>query len=165
MVYRMMKPIDRSTLKTDEDVFNAVVAFLNEQGKPSVNPTNGNCAYRGEHGTMCAVGSLIQDGEYDESYEDLTVRQIFAEANDISWFSDGSKMYRAYRFAKETDANAFFIKHMNVLVMLQSAHDTASRTYVRDCRDFVTAFNGLIEDSKCVFKDGKLVYYATNQSY
>lgn len=34
----------------------------------------GSCAYRGDNGTMCAVGCLISDKKYDESIEGRGVR-------------------------------------------------------------------------------------------
>lgn len=46
-----------------QEIFNKVVLHLNKQGVKSVNE-DGRCMYRGDNGTMCAVGCLIHDNVY-----------------------------------------------------------------------------------------------------
>lgn len=45
---------------TPQEIFDTVAVHLFKQGKQSIGEF-GNCAYKGENGSMCAVGCLIQD--------------------------------------------------------------------------------------------------------
>ena len=55
---------------TLQEVFNIVSTHLLTQGQMSLN-TNGDCAYRGENGLMCAAGILIPDEAYRPGMETL----------------------------------------------------------------------------------------------
>ena len=57
-----------SKRERDQEAFDKVVAHLLRQGKASRNSL-GQCAYRGEGGTSCAVGCLITDEEYRPDME------------------------------------------------------------------------------------------------
>ena len=57
------------SLKDPSDVFNHVIDHLRKQGTKSLHPEGGICAYRGRDETMCAVGCLIADDEYDPVWE------------------------------------------------------------------------------------------------
>jgi hypothetical protein len=58
------------SLTNPADVFNYVVGHLRKQGCQSLQEgEDGGCAYRGDGGTMCAVGCLITDDEYDPRWE------------------------------------------------------------------------------------------------
>jgi hypothetical protein len=46
------------------------------------------CAYRGEGGTMCAVGVLIADDEYNPSFEGNTVEHILGKTLPTNSFSN-----------------------------------------------------------------------------
>jgi hypothetical protein len=52
-----------------QEIFDKVAVHLFEQGKQA-NKDDGTCAYRGEAGTMCAVGCLIPDAMYVPSMDD-----------------------------------------------------------------------------------------------
>lgn len=57
-----------------QEVFNRVVKHLRQQGMRSMRirdarPGAAGCAYRGDNGTMCAVGCLIADEHYNEWFE------------------------------------------------------------------------------------------------
>lgn len=74
------------SLQTRSEIFNYVVEHLRRQGKQSVLSDNGwlvpgasTCAYRGAGETMCAVGALIADDEYDPSWECCPVEFLFDE--------------------------------------------------------------------------------------
>lgn len=56
---------------TLQEIFDTVVAHLRKQGKAAirVGPGGPGCAYRGDDGTMCAVGCLIKDEFYHEKLE------------------------------------------------------------------------------------------------
>ena len=55
-------------LKTDREVFEYVKNHLLTQNQQSAYVAG--CAYRGPQGMSCAVGCLIGDEFYDESFED-----------------------------------------------------------------------------------------------
>lgn len=55
-----------------QEIFEKMVTGLYRQGKPSVDLFNGFCKYRGDGGTKCAIGFLIDDSEYDPSLEGST---------------------------------------------------------------------------------------------
>ena len=57
------------SLTNPTDVFNYVVDHMQKQGKQSLFGGGNTCAYRGDGGTMCAVGCLMKDDEYDPSWE------------------------------------------------------------------------------------------------
>jgi len=68
------------SLTSRSDVFNHVIGHLRKQGTKSLSSVDKEmCAYRGEGGTMCAVGVLIADDEYDPSFEGNTVEHILGE--------------------------------------------------------------------------------------
>lgn len=54
-------------MNTMQEEFDAVVAHLYKQGKKAMSGKG--CAYRGENGTMCAVGCRIPDEMYDPKME------------------------------------------------------------------------------------------------
>lgn len=51
-----------------QEVLNKVYLAVRAQGAPSKSPT-GRCAYRGEGGTKCAAGHLIDDVHYTPRLE------------------------------------------------------------------------------------------------
>jgi hypothetical protein len=56
-------------------IFNQVYAHLLKQGKASVN-YDGDCMYRGDAGTSCAVGCLIPDDVYTAELERKSMRNV-----------------------------------------------------------------------------------------
>lgn len=86
-----------------QDIFNQVCAHLITQGKPALN--KGACAYRGEWGTRCAVGFLVEDEEYRSDFEGKTV--------------DGLKGHTFAKFDIEDEDTVL------LLCSLQYAHDMA----------------------------------------
>jgi hypothetical protein len=58
------------------DIFKYVVDHLRKQGCQSLVDHEGNCAYRGKGGAMCAVGVLIADDEYDPTWEGSGIDQL-----------------------------------------------------------------------------------------
>lgn len=55
-----------------QEVLNKVYLAVRAQGVPSRGPT-GMCAYRGEGGTKCAAGHLIDDMHYEPRLEGKSV--------------------------------------------------------------------------------------------
>lgn len=56
-----------STVQMRQQVFEIAAKHLIKQGVKA--KVDGACAYRGDHGTMCAVGVLIPDKYYSDSIE------------------------------------------------------------------------------------------------
>lgn len=61
-------------LLTDQEVFDKVARHLLTQGCKSIS--GGNCAYRGEGRTKCAIGCLIEDNLYDPDFEGVAVNSF-----------------------------------------------------------------------------------------
>lgn len=103
------------SLVNQSDVFNYVIAHLRAQGERSVtgfaSPGEAMCAYRGidqSEGvkeTMCAVGALIADDEYDPSWEGCPLEELIG--------------YENIPAALRTRLDA----HFGMLVDLQTFHD------------------------------------------
>ena len=77
-----MTPEENLKIKSLSDptgVFNHVVEHLQKQGAKSLHPDGGICAYRGRNETMCAVGSLIADDEYDPAWEGNSIDFLVGE--------------------------------------------------------------------------------------
>ncbi len=63
------------TLVDKKEIFDYVVNHLRQQDRPGVD-RDGDCSYRGRDDTMCAVGCLLADDEYDPSMEGEPVGEI-----------------------------------------------------------------------------------------
>ena len=70
-------------LTNPTDVFNYVVDHMQKQGKQSLFEGGDTCAYRGDGGTMCAVGCLMTDDEYDPSWENKGIT-VLVEQNMLN---------------------------------------------------------------------------------
>ena len=58
-----------------QQIFDKVVLHLLTQNTQSVTRGGNGCRYRGVNGTMCAVGCLIDDDEYDACMEQHSVQE------------------------------------------------------------------------------------------
>ena len=87
---------------TVQEMFDTVVAHLIQQGVPSVDDT-GVCMYRGPNNTKCAIGCLIPNENYDESFEGRSVFYSVVR-NSLPFHVDDPMM--------------------NLLSSLQNAHDS-----------------------------------------
>lgn len=70
------------SLTDRSEIFNYIVEHLRRQGKESKSTDHSGdqlCAYRGDGGTMCAVGCLIPDDEYRESYEGHGIHVLLSD--------------------------------------------------------------------------------------
>jgi len=76
------------TLDTKEKIFNHVARHLRSQGKRSlINPNIDACGYRGDKNTMCAVGCVISDDEYDPLFESRDAHVVLASIPRLAPFS------------------------------------------------------------------------------
>jgi hypothetical protein len=89
-------------MKSRQEIFDKVASALIAQGKPSINPENGECLYRHE-GLKCALGHLIPDKKYNEKYEDRDIYTLLQEYED--------------EFPK------WMTKYVDFLAKLQDLHD------------------------------------------
>ena len=58
---------------TNQQIFDASVSALLTQGSKSWGVERGGCAYRGDGGTKCAIGILMDDDVYDPLYDDKDI--------------------------------------------------------------------------------------------
>lgn len=97
---------------TDQEIFDKVVAHLRKQGHKSMSEKLDAftqipiCAYRAANGDMCAVGCLIENSEYKESFEGVNAMMIL----DGGYGADISLVERLY-------------PHRRLLNDLQIVHD------------------------------------------
>ncbi|OYU33258.1 hypothetical protein [Novosphingobium sp. PASSN1] len=55
--------------RTNQEIFDTCLAHLRAQGRRSVHPDLGICAYRGADNLKCAIGILIPDDKYHPGLE------------------------------------------------------------------------------------------------
>lgn len=60
---------------TCQTIFDRVARHLLTQNAKAEAP-NRSCRYRGQNGTSCAAGCLINDANYNEAFEGLTVGRL-----------------------------------------------------------------------------------------
>lgn len=87
-----------------QEIFNEVYTKLVKQGAPSIE--NGVCRYRGPNNTRCAVGWLIPDEEYQETFEAKGVVTVAREE------------------IEEGPLRKFLWENQEFLEELQKAHDS-----------------------------------------
>jgi len=59
-----------------QEIFTAVWNHFVRDGGERSSSEACSCAYRGRDGAMCAVGVLLDDGDYDEAFEGVNVVDI-----------------------------------------------------------------------------------------
>mgnify|MGYP000040963208 CR=1 FL=1 len=92
-----------------QQIFDKTASHLLKQGIQSTFEDTDRCAYRGQDGSMCAVGCLINDDAYNWYLEGTSV-------------DDCKKVQKALRNSGiefDTDGQV-----MRLLIMLQGIHDT-----------------------------------------
>lgn len=90
-----------------QEIFNKVVLHLSGMKKQSLR-TGGVCAYRGEGGSMCAVGCLISD-------------EAYASRQNMEGFTASSLAARGA--VSESIGRALERNDTELLTYLQSVHD------------------------------------------
>ena len=96
---------------TSQEVFNKVWDwFIVKKNPPSLD-SNKTCQYRGPNGARCAIGIFIDDNDYDEAFEGMSVGDILGNRSN-------SKL------------TTFISEHLSLLEELQSEHDTVAVDYL-----------------------------------
>lgn len=74
-----------------QEIFETMVKNLMKQGRKSVvgsiDSGDETCLYRGPNGSKCAIGFLIDDLEYNESFENETPNETFYTPDNIFYNS------------------------------------------------------------------------------
>jgi hypothetical protein len=92
-----------------QKLFNKIVRHIHKQGKPALNGSE--CAYRGDNGTRCAIGSVLPNKLYKKQMEGKSVNGLLEDhPNVLNHFKN---VYGITR----TDHEISFLKRM------QNAHD------------------------------------------
>ena len=66
--------MELNDITNTQDIFNyAVGKLLKQNAKSTDGIRKSYCMYRGKNETKCAVGHLIADEHYDESFEDKNI--------------------------------------------------------------------------------------------
>ncbi|MDB4431169.1 hypothetical protein N9137_02140 [Pseudomonadales bacterium] len=76
MAIMTMEQYNNFDFSDNEAVIDYVEKHLLEQGGRSID-CDGECAYRGENGTACAIGCLIPNEMYDEGIENHAYDDAF----------------------------------------------------------------------------------------
>lgn len=98
---------------TRQEIFDKVARHLLTQGQRA-ETEGGDCVYRAEDGTKCAVGCLIPDELYDPEFEGLLISHIFGD-------QAGSLPERAQE--KGRQLSRLLGDHFPLLKELQEVHD------------------------------------------
>jgi len=107
-----------------QDIFNAVREHLLAQNARSETPRD--CLYRGPHGLKCAIGVLIKDEFFDESWN--------------SMFFASKEAKRAVELSLERPLDE---EDMELLEDLQNTHDNWCVSAWKDQLDIVAERHGL----------------------
>ena len=61
--------------QTKQELFDFVIPKLREQGKQSLGASNDAeyCRYRGDDGSMCAIGLCIPEDKYSPDFEGVSI--------------------------------------------------------------------------------------------
>ena len=121
------------SLQTRSDVFNYVIDHLRRQGERSLfnralleDDSAPFCAYRGiaraegDKETMCAVGALITDDEYDPSWEGMPVEPLLEELEALAAVASLTTLPCC---SSVLELQQRLAPHRDMLVDLQYFHD------------------------------------------
>lgn len=101
-------------------ILDKVVTHLVTQRARAMTPQDEGCAYRGENGTMCAVGCLIPDDIYSPDIESLGVQGLLDYPDDHSTAEVRTHL-NALAPSVRSDALSSFLRR------LQRFHDSNNR--------------------------------------
>jgi hypothetical protein len=101
-----------------QEIYDRVRNHLLNQKKPAMSG-EGFCAYRGNEGTMCAIGCLMDDSFYSERYEGCGVKELPEEA--ISYLG-GENMLGLLHDLQEVHDNHSYLKWKSQLRAVAEKH-------------------------------------------
>lgn len=93
---------------TPQEIFDTSVSRLLKQGRGAYDISAQSCRYRTDDGLMCAVGILFNEEEMEACAD------IFGSASYL------------VSYGKRVNLRPFFEEHMDLLSVMQWAHDSAS---------------------------------------
>lgn len=137
-----------------QEVFDYIVAFLLKQGARSVGG-DGACRYRGDDGTMCAIGCLLPDETYDPWMEGLGLADFL-----LPWRQERHPDPDRFKpFSKEQkEFFALLIPHYDLLSDLQVSHDLQLDTSEEIRASWIEEFKEIAKDHNLVFDTSKEPY-------
>jgi hypothetical protein len=102
-----------NTEQTDNvRLITTVYAKLWDQGKPSINPETGDCRYRSDDGSKCAIGHVLDDEVYSFELEGVGIITILTPGT-------GPDLERAGERLREK----FPSVHSSLFCDMQAIHD------------------------------------------
>jgi len=119
-------------MKTLQDAFDHVVTSLFKQGEKSMEGDEDPhiCAYRGEGGTKCAAGHLIDDAHYSINFENARVnsRAILDAIKNSGW-PDNLEAERLYVDLQHIHDHYDFDNWYEAFVHCANAHHLTIKPY------------------------------------
>lgn len=109
----------------NQEIFNKVYTHLYKQAQPALRHSDfidgpgPACAYRGEGGTMCAVGCLIPDDVYTPEIEGVGVSRLVAAEHIV----DDAEANWLATALERSGVDVYDESTVGLLVELQGAHD------------------------------------------
>lgn len=99
-------------MKTDQEIFDTVLAHLRKQGEPALDIT-GACVYRDGNGLSCALGCLIPDSLYTPQIETAAMFHIIDDSPTVESITLGEILGKI----------GIEPRQYKLLLDLQNAHD------------------------------------------
>jgi len=114
-------------MKTPQEIFDIVATHLLKQNRRAKDGFS--CRYRGDEGTKCAVGCLIDDQHYNVDMEgcsitevkDLLNRSSIVVVEDVDYMDLSAQLIVVGLKASGVDCEAPSV--LNLLDVLQNCHD------------------------------------------
>lgn len=106
---------------TNQEAFNIMVRHLRRQHHKCFGD-NGECAYRGNDGDMCAVGVIIPNKMYDKSFEGSRILDLLTHDSyddDCMYYKLSIKAKIKIKQLKKFLSNV----DVNMLIDMQLIHD------------------------------------------
>ena len=105
---------------TAQQVFDTVREHLLSMDGPALGPDTNDCAYRGENGSRCAIGRLIDDEHYCADMEGATIDDPYPDRDeDPDAEPVGVELVWDALYASGVDVS----RDLDLLTELQRAHD------------------------------------------
>lgn len=103
---------------TEQEIFDKVLNHLRQQGCQARDSTR--CLYRGANGTKCAAGVLIDDEDYDASFEG---QQIWSVLRSDTVILNSLGQLNEPAMAKRQNVRRKLAKALDLIAEMQQIHD------------------------------------------